>query len=110
VNRRGWRYEDFLVSSFDHAQIREVKQSCPKIRIGVLISKTPSGLAKLAEDLGTWSLHASKRCMTPGLVADAHRRGLKVFAFTVNEPKDIARMKMLGVDGVFSDFPERVIA
>jgi glycerophosphoryl diester phosphodiesterase len=43
-------------------------------------------------------------------VADAHRRGLKIFAFTVNEPKDIARMKTLGVDGVFSDFPERVVA
>ena len=110
VNRRGWCYEDFLVSSFDHARIREVKEFCPKIRIGVLISQTPRGLAKSAEDLGAWSLHASKRCLTPALVADAHRRGLKVFAFTINEPKDIARMKTLGVDGVFSDFPERVVA
>jgi glycerophosphoryl diester phosphodiesterase len=110
VNRRGWRYEDFLVSSFDHPRIREVKQLCPKIRIGALFSKTPRGLAKSAESLGAWSLHASKRCVTPALVADAHRRGLKIFAFTVNKPKDIARMKMLGVDGVFSDFPERVAA
>lgn len=108
VNHRGWHYEDFLVSSFDHARIHEVKQLCPEIRIGALFSKTPRGLAKLAEVLGAWSLHTSKRCVTPGLVLEAHRRGLKVFAFTVNEPKDIARMKTLGVDGVFSDFPERV--
>ena len=26
VNRRGWSYDDFLVSSFDHAQIREAKK------------------------------------------------------------------------------------
>jgi glycerophosphoryl diester phosphodiesterase len=110
VNRLCWRYEDFLVSSFDHARIRQVKQLCPQIRIGALISKTPRGLAKSAEALGAWSLHASKRCVTSGLVADAHRRGLKVFVFTVNEPKDIARMRTLGVDGVFSDFPERVVA
>lgn len=110
VNRLSWRYEDFLVSSFDHARIRQVKQLCPQIRIGALISKTPRGLAKSAEALGAWSLHASKRCVTSGLVADAHRRGLKVFVFTVNEPKDIARMRTLGVDGVFSDFPERVVA
>ena len=109
VNHRGWHYEDFLVSSFDHARIREARQLCPPIRIGALIMKTPPGLARFAEDLGAWSLHADKRCVAPKLVEDAHRRGLKVFVFTVNEPKEIASMRALGVDGVFSDFPERVV-
>src|SRR5260370_42354889 len=36
VNRHGWRFDDFLVSSFDHAQLREAKQLCPEIRIGAL--------------------------------------------------------------------------
>jgi glycerophosphoryl diester phosphodiesterase len=107
VNRHGWSYDDFLVSSFDHARIREAKQLRPEIRIGALIEKTPRGLAQFAEALGAWSLHAGKRCVTPKLVADAHQRGLKVFVYTVNQPGEIARMKALGVDGVFSDFPER---
>jgi len=109
VNRHGWSYDDFLVSSFDHARIREAKQWCPGIRIGALIMKTPRGLAKFADALDAWSLHAGRRCVTPKLVADAHRRGLKVFVFTINQPGEIARMKTLGVDGVFSDFPERVV-
>src|SRR5487761_2642608 len=104
VARRGWRFDDFLVSSFDHAQLREAKQLCPEIRIGGLTEKAPRGLAKFAEELGAWSLHASKRCVTPKLVADAHQRGLKVFVYTVNEPKEIAALRALGVDGVFSDF------
>lgn len=108
VNRRGWRFDDFLVSSFDHAQLREAKQLCPEIRIGALIEKVPRGLAQFAEDLGAWSLHASKRCVTPKLVEDTHQRGLKIFVFTVNSPKDIALMQALGVDGVFSDYPERI--
>lgn len=108
VKDRGWSFDDFLVSSFDHVRIREAKELCPKIRIGALIEKTPHSLAQFAEALGAWSLHASKRCVTPALVADAHRRGLKVFVFTINQPGEIARMKTLGVDGVFSDFPERV--
>ncbi len=41
VNRHGWRFDDFLVSSFDHAQLREAKQLCPEIRIGALIEKVP---------------------------------------------------------------------
>jgi glycerophosphoryl diester phosphodiesterase len=109
VGRQGWSFDDFLVSSFDHARIREAKEVCPDIRIGALIMKVPRGLAKFAESLGAWSLHADKRCVTPELVTDAHGRGLKVFVFTVNQPREIARMKELGVDGVFSDFPERVV-
>ena len=109
VKHHGWSFDDFLVSSFDHAQIRETKRLCPEIRIGALIDKTSRGLAKFAEELSAWSLHASKRCVTPRLVADAHHRGLKLFVYTVNEPKDIAAMRALGVDGVFSDFPERVV-
>jgi glycerophosphoryl diester phosphodiesterase len=108
VDRHGWRFDDFLVSSFDHERIRKVKHLCPEIRTGALIMKAPRGLARFAEALGAGSLHAAKRCVTPRLVADAHRRGLKLFVFTVNQPKEIARMKTLDVDGVFSDFPERV--
>ena len=110
VNRRNWSCDDFLVSSFDPARIREVKQLCPEIRIGALIAKAPRGLAEFAEALGVWSLHVGKRGATPRLVADAHGRGLKVFVYTINQPGEIARMKTLGVDGVFSDFPERAAA
>ena len=109
VQERGWRYEDFLVSSFDHAQIQTAKKLRPEIRIGALIDKVPRGLAAFAEQMGAWSLHPGKRCVTPELVADAHRRGLKVFVFTINQPAEIAAMAALGVDGVFTDFPERVV-
>lgn len=108
VNERGWRYEDFLVSAFNHEQLREVKRLRPEIRTGALIEKAPRNLAKLADELEAWSLHAGKRLVTKKLVAETHRCGLKLFVFTVNEPKDIARMKTLGVDGVFTDFPERI--
>ncbi|HSY16684.1 MAG TPA: glycerophosphodiester phosphodiesterase family protein [Candidatus Acidoferrales bacterium] len=110
VDRRGWSIDDFLVSSFDHARLGEIKRLRPEIRTGALIEKVPRGLAQFAEVLGAWSVHASKRCVTPELVADAHHRGLKVFVYTVNEPEEIARMRALGVDGVFSDFPDRVTA
>ena len=108
VNRGGWSYDDFLVSSFDPAQLHETRQLRPEIRLGALTEKTPRGLAQLAQDMGAWSLHVSKRCVTPALVADAHQRGIKLFAFTVNQPGEVIRMKRLGVDGVFSDFPERL--
>jgi len=41
-------------------------------------------------------------------VRNAHRAGLKVLVWTVNYPEDIARLRTWGVDGVITDFPERV--
>jgi glycerophosphoryl diester phosphodiesterase len=109
VQERGWRYEDFLISAFDHTQIQTAKKLQPQIRIGALIDKVSPGLAASAEQLEAWSLHPGKRYVTPELVADAHRRGLKVLVFTINKPAEIAAMAALGVDGVFTDFPERVV-
>jgi glycerophosphoryl diester phosphodiesterase len=39
---------------------------------------------------------------------EAHRLGLIVNAWTVNEPSDIHRMIDLGVDGIITDYPARV--
>lgn len=109
VQERGWRYEDFLVSAFDHKQIETAIRLRPQIRIGALIGKVPPGLAAFAEQMGAWSLHPGKRCVTQELVVDAHRRGLKVLVFTIDKPAAIATMAALGVDGVFTNFPERVV-
>jgi glycerophosphoryl diester phosphodiesterase len=108
VQSQRWRYEDFLVSSFDLAQIEIVRQLLPEIRTGALIEKVPPGLAAFAERAGAWSLHPGKRCVTPELVVDAHRRGLKVYVYTINRLAEIASIAALGVDGVFTDYPDRV--
>lgn len=110
VRQRSWRYEDFLLSAFNHGQIQAVKKIRPEIRTGALVVRAPHSRAGFAERLGAWSVNVAKEHVTPELVADAHRRGLKVLAYTVNEPADIARMAALGVDGVFSDFPDRVVS
>ncbi len=108
VERRGWRFEDFLVSSFDHAQLRETKMLRSEIRLGALFEDPLPELVSRAARLGAWSIHVSRRVVAPELVGEAHRRGLKIFVYTVNEPVELAGLDALGVDGVFTDYPERV--
>lgn len=107
VKHQGWSYHDFVLSSFDHARIAEAKRLCPEIRVGALITKAPRSLRPFKDDLGSWSVHVDRRCVSAKLVGEAHELGLQVFVFTVNQEKEIMRMKVLGVDGIFSDFPER---
>lgn len=101
--------ENYLVSSFDHIQLQWLQQNAPEIRRAALISSIPVDLAACGERLGAWALNPSLNFINRELVDDALARGLKVFVYTVNEPEDIRAMAELGVTGVFTDFPERVV-
>ncbi len=108
LEQREWTPDRFLVSSFHRRELKQIND--PRIRIGMLCAR-PTPLYHLsARRLGAWSIHPALRHTTRRFVEDAHRRGFRIFPYTVNEPADIARMAALGVDGVFTDFPERVRA
>ena len=105
----GWSPDHFLVSSFIHQELVRFRELLPAIRIGALTGELPLTHAAFAETLGAYSVNPTIEFISRDFVEDAHRRGLKVFVYTVDHPEDIAWMQRLGVDGVFTDFPERVL-
>lgn len=105
-----WQPDQFLVSSFNHRELARFKQLNPAINIGALHCSLPVNNAQFAEELGAWSINPSLEFVDQQLVDDAHARGLKVYVYTVNHPEDIERMHRMGVDGVFTNYPERVNA
>lgn len=48
--------------------------------------------------------------LTDHSIAEAHALGLKVIPWTVNDPKDMERAAALGVDGLITDYPDRLRA
>lgn len=65
---------------------------------------------QMAQSLGAYSVHIDLETVTPKRVSTLHELGFKVFVYTVNEPTDISAMRAIGVDGVFSDYPDRVLS
>lgn len=106
VNGHGWSGEDFLVSSFDLTELR--KLAGRGIRLGVLFTKPPADFPAIAKSLGAHSIHLASQFAGRRMVGKAHACGLAVFVYTVNSAAAIVKMRELGADGVFTDYPDRM--
>ena len=106
----GWNASQFLVSSFHLPELYEFKQLAPEIPIAALVCGVPLDWAGCAVELGAQALNVSAEFADTRLLHDAHARGLKMYVYTVNHPDDIRRFRDAGFDGVFSDYPDRVLS
>ena len=100
-----------VFSSFDHDALRLLRHVLPAARIGVLSES--AGLERAlscAAEIGAENVHPPVFLVTKAVVERAHKAALKVWTWTVNQPETIAYTIACGVDGIFTDFPERVVA
>jgi glycerophosphoryl diester phosphodiesterase len=109
VRDSGGSFDNYVISSFDHHQLYDFKQRLPQVRRGALVEGIPLHYAQCCDELQAYSFHPNVNFINQTLVDDAHRRGLKVWVYTVNEIDDLCHMAELGVDGVFTDHPQRLL-
>ena len=103
---RGWRPHDFLVSSFNHHELQEFKRLMPHIAVAALLDAIPLGYAAFAEELQAVAVCPGHESINQAYVTDAHNRGLEVYVWTVNDIEEVRRLQALGVDGIFTNFPD----
>jgi len=98
------------IQSFDKRTIQVLNQQNPKLSLAYLISaNNKSTPAELIASLGFRPaiLSPEYRLITTAYVEECHKEKMKVVVWTVNDKKEIERMKQLGVDGIISDYPDR---
>ena len=90
--------------------LKRVRAMDPAVAVGYLFSGRLRDAVARAESAGARTILPRRDRVTPKLIADAGRRGLQVVTWTVNDPKQMKRLMALGVDGIMSNFPDRLAA
>ncbi len=108
IKKRNWKYSDFIVSSFQKNELFEVYKINPEIPIGVLSKASVKEAIELGKLLKASAIHPSVGIITRENVKLTHQMGFDVNVWTVNDPETIERMKDFGVDGIISDYPDRL--
>ena len=109
VEKEGLRYEQLVVISFLFDTLSELKRRYPDILTGVGVEGAlADDFMAQARDAGMWAINPDIAELTQDFVDAAHAHDLKVLTWTANTPEDIARAKAYGVDGIISDYPDRV--
>lgn len=93
---------DAIVTSFYHSSLREVKD-LSDLKTGIIISSLPVRPIDLAIWAGADAIFPKRT--NPRLFREAHRQGIKVYPWTINDKEEASWLLRLGADGLVTDDP-----
>lgn len=97
------------LQSFDPRCLQVIRQQAPSQTIALLVENLNGFEANLAELGFKPNIYSPYfKLLNAEIVKKAHEMGIKVVPWTVNETADMQKMLDLGVDGVITDYPDRV--
>ena len=103
-----WQYSNFLISSFQKNELFQARQYDPHVPLAVLSKASVPEAIELGKLLNAAAIHPSLGIITRDHTKLCQAEGFKVNVWTVNERQDILRMIDFGVDGIISDYPNRL--
>ncbi|MGC1515635.1 MAG: glycerophosphodiester phosphodiesterase family protein [Maribacter sp.] len=108
IEKHHWSPDNFLISSFNWDELREMRTYNPDVAIAVLTEKNPLEAIPVAKELNAVAINPDFTDLNVEIANQIREAGFKIYAWTVNEPDDITAMKRIAVDGIITNFPERV--
>ncbi len=103
-----------FVQSFSPSSLRKIHSLDPELPLVQLFSssETSASIRSSLDQVTTYAvgIGPSKGSVDVAVVEAAHARRLGVHPYTANAPEEMAALLALGVDGMFTDFPDRLEA
>ena len=105
-----WSLEHFIVSSFNWDELELFRSIDKNTPVGVLVSKSMSinEAIEFGKKINAQAIHPNYTLLDEKTVKKIKNNGFKIYTWTVNNEDDINFMKKLKVDGIISDYPDRI--
>lgn len=109
--KAGWPADArILVSSMSTLALDVFHELMPDIPLGLIVYAVPEQWLERLERHNCLSLHCYHAFATKELADAVHASGHRLHVYTVNDPAQAQELFSLGVDAVFTDYPERMLA
>jgi len=109
IKQKGWPEDYFLITSYHYGKLKAIKKILPGLRVGMRIRFLPLHLAIFPKRIKAYSVSLNYKYFVKKIFIDnLKKRGIKIFAYVVNDKKSMEKMRRMGVDGIFSDYPDRL--
>jgi glycerophosphoryl diester phosphodiesterase len=113
VVRESDALNDVMVWSFFPQALKAMRAEEPRLPAGLLLSAEAlsrwPAMRERALRLGLQAVSVFCSGITEEMRRDTQRSGLALYAWTADQEAEIARLIGLGVDGICSNYPDRVI-
>lgn len=98
-----------FISSFESYCIERLRYLNKNISLGIIFADENYREAlKKAGSLNVDVLVTNKEYVTTAKIAEIHKAGFKLYAYTVNEISHMRDLIGMGIDGLYTDYPDRL--
>jgi len=98
-----------LISSFDHQQLVYLRQLSSRWQLAPIIKGIPTNITQLINEIKPYSMHFEDDYVDLALIKQIQSQDVRVMVFTVNDVEQATSLKNAGVNGVFTDYPSRLL-
>lgn len=108
ISEKNWNYNNFIISSFDWKMLEEIHLLDSKIKIGVLTEESIDKALAFAKKTNAFAINPDYELLSKENVILMQQNGFEVYPWTVNSENAIQKIKSFNVNGIISDFPDRI--
>ena len=103
-----YQRSNFLISSFQIDELKAFSQLSNNFPLAVLTQASIEQAIDLAIEIKAKAIHPHFSLLTEESCNKAKELALQINTWTVNEKTDIEHVKRFSIDGIISDFPDRI--
>ena len=107
INQKKISSQNILFSSFDWNELEKLRELNSDVKIALITENDPLLAIETAKKLKAFAINPNYKDLSKKNIKIIHNNDFKIYTWTVNNKRDISKMKSLKVDGIITDFPDR---